>query len=151
MKVILLKDTPNLGHKGQIVEVSDGHASNFLIPKKFAQPATKDIQTKLAKESKEHHEKQVRELTKFQTLKAELEKRTFTVKVKTGDKGQIFGGIREKDIADVINDKMNAEFDKHQLHIEHPIKQTGEHLINLKLGQGIIANIKINIEAHDSK
>lgn len=147
MKVILLKDVAKIGKKGQIVEVSEGYANNFLISKGFAAVATTQIQQKIQKEQKDAQAKSQRDIKKAELLKADLEKRIFTVKVKVGDKGQIFGGVREKDIADAIKNKMNFEVDKHHIIVDQPLRSAGEHFITLNLGHQTKARVKINIEA----
>jgi large subunit ribosomal protein L9 len=147
MKVILLKDTTKIGKKGDLADVSDGYAQNFLIPKGFAAIATTQIQQKIHKEQRDAQEKSQRDLQKAESLKTDLEKLTFSVKVKVGDKGQIFGGVREKDIADAIKAKMNLDIDKHQLIIDQPLRSAGEHAVTLNLGHQIKARVKINVEA----
>ncbi len=98
MKVIYIKYDPGGGRRGEIKEVNEGFARNFLIKKGFAQAATPEIQAKIAKENKEADLKKQRESQKVKDLLAELEKRTFTVKIKVGNKGQIFSGVHDKDI-----------------------------------------------------
>lgn len=146
MKIILLKDVPQLAKKGEMKDVSDGYASNFLIPKGFAVVATGEIQQKLAKEHKESEEKAAREAKKMEVLKHDLEKRTFTLKVKVGDKGQVFGGIHEKDIAGAINEKMNLQFEKNQIELPQPIKALGPAVTIIKLSHHLSASIKLMIE-----
>ena len=147
MKVILLKDVAGQGKRGEIKEVSSGFAENFLIKKGLVQVATADIQNKIAKEAKEAQNKKLKEIEKLQSLKTDLEKRTFTLKVKVGDKGQVFGGVHEKDIAAAISDKMNHPIEKSQIEISSAIKELGQHQVKVKLFGGIIANVKINVEA----
>lgn len=147
MKIIFIKELAGTGKRGEIKDVSDGYAQNFLIAKGFARVATAEIQAKMAKESKEAETKKLKEIEKLQVLKQDLEKRVFTVKVKVGDKGQIFGSVHEKDIALSIGSKPNHPMDKNQIEIENPIKQIGEHLVKVKLGGGISANVKIKVEA----
>lgn len=146
MKVILLKDVSKVGKAGEIKEVNDGYATNFLIKKGLAKLATAEAQAKLAKEKKDKSDKEVRETKKFQDWKKELEKRTFTIKVKTGDKGQVFSGVHEKDVIAVVYQKTKIELDKSQIHAHHGIKQLGEHLIDIKFGHGVNAKVKINLE-----
>jgi|SRR6185503_7015399 len=146
MKVVFLKDAPKLGHKGEIKDVSDGYAHNFLIPKGFAVVATGQIQQKIQKEQREAEAKAGRELERFQVLKREMEKRTFTVKVKVGDKGQIFGGVREKDIAEALNNKMALNLEKNQVELDLPIKTLGQHVVTVKLGHNISARATLNVE-----
>lgn len=147
MKVILIKDTPGQGKKGEIKEVAEGFAKNFLISQGFAKVAHANIQTQVAKEQQEAERKKQKEIERCQNLKLDLEKRIFTIKVKVGDKGQVFGGIHEKDIAEAINNKTNFGIDRHAVLFDSPIKQTGPCQVKLKLASGIIATININVEA----
>ena len=147
MRVIFIKDSAGAGKKGEIKEVSSGYAQNFLIPKGFAQVATPDIIKRVEKEGKEQEAKKQKEVARLTALKAELEKRTFTVKVKVGDKGQVFGGVHEKDVAASVNSKMDISLEKNQVEIPAVIKELGIYQVKLKLGSGIIANVKINIQA----
>lgn len=147
MKVIFLKDVSGHGKRGEVKEVSSGFAQNFLIAKGFAQVATEKLLAKIAKENKEADAKKLKEIEKFRILKADLEKRSFTVNVKVGDKGQVFGGVHEKEIEQAVNAKGVASIDKHQIEIPKAIKSLGEHLVSIKLGVGITANIKIKVEA----
>jgi len=146
MKIIFIKDLPGSAKKGEIKDVSDGYAQNFLIAKGFARVATAEIQEKIAKENKEREIKKLKEIEKLRTLKLDLEKRTFTVKVKVGDKGQVFGGVHEKDVAKVISDKIGRAIEKNQVEIPSAIKQLGEHQVKVKLSGGITANVKIKVE-----
>jgi large subunit ribosomal protein L9 len=146
MKIILIKDVSGVGKRGDVKEVSEGYASNFLIPKGFAQVVSQQLQAKLAKEAQEAAAKHQKELVRLQLLKIEMEKRTFTVKVKVGDKGQVFGSVHEKDIAKVIGEKMNLAMEKNQIELVAPIKTLGIHQIKIKLGSGTLATTKINLE-----
>jgi large subunit ribosomal protein L9 len=149
MKVIFLKDAAGQGKKGEIKEVSSGFAANFLIPKGIAQIATTDLQLKIQKETREAAAKETREKEKLQALKQEMEKRTFTIKVKVGDKGQVFGGVHEKDISEVIKGKMSISLGKTQIKIPEPIKKLGSHKVNVDLGHHVTANVNINVEAKE--
>ncbi len=146
MKIIYIKDQPGGGKKGEIKEVSEGYASNFLIPKGFARVATVDVQAKIAKEQKEAQAKANKEQERVLAHKQDLEKRTFTLNVKVGDKGQIFSGVHDKDIAETINKKMDLNIDRHAVELSKPIKELGEHTVKLKLGAGVTASIKIKID-----
>jgi len=147
MKVIFIKELAGVAKKGEIKDVNDGYAQNFLIAKGFAQVATADIQNKIAKENREQETKKLKEIEKSQALKTEIEKRVFAVKVKVGDKGQVFGGVHEKDIAKVISDKTGHPVEKNQVEIPLAIKQLGEHPVKIKLSQGITAVAKVKAEA----
>jgi large subunit ribosomal protein L9 len=148
MKVIFVKELSGTAKKGEIKDVNNGYAQNFLIAKGYAQIATAEIQAKIVKEAKEAETKKLKEIEKLQALKLDLEKRVFTIKVKVGDKSQIFGSVHEKDISSSISSKLNYPLEKNQIAIENPIKQIGEHLVKIKLGGGISANVKIKVEAN---
>lgn len=146
MKVILLTDVPKIGRKGELKEVSDGFANNMLIRKGLAALATAEAQAKLAKEAKGKTAAQEKALRQAQRDKKELEHHTFRVKVKVGDKGQLFSGVHEKEIAAAIYQKTKIIIDPPKIDTHHGIKQLGEHIIDIKLGQGITAKTKINLE-----
>lgn len=147
MKVIFLKELPGQGRKGEIKEVNSGYANNFLIAKGYAAVATAEVQAKFNKESKEAETKKLKEIEKLNKLKTDLEKRIFTVKVKVGDKGQIFSGVHEKDVAKAINDVMSTALQRNQIELGAVIKQIGEHQVKVKLGPGVSAHPKIKVEA----
>lgn len=151
MKVLFLKDVPGGAsaswRKGQIKDVSDGYAQNFLIPKGFAAPATPQVVARVEKEAREAHAKRQKELERLQHLKSEMEKREFKVKVKVGEKGQVFGGVHEKDVAKAVSEKMEMEVGKSQVELSGALKDLGIHQARLKLRGGIVANIKINLIA----
>ena len=147
MKVVFLKDVPGQGRKGEIKDVSEGFAQNFLIRKGLAATATAEIQAKVTKEAKEADAKKQKELARLQALKAEIEKRVFGVRVKVGERGQVFGGVHEKDIAQAVGSKLNYPLEKNQVEISSAVKQVGEHQVRIKLGQGVVASAKINVEA----
>lgn len=147
MKVIFVKDSPGQGRKGEVKEVSEGFAKNFLIAKGLAQAVTPQLQQRLQKEEKEQAAKQQREIARQQAMKSEIEKRSFSLRVKVGDKGQIFGGVHEKEIAGIISARLGTTIEKNQIEIAKPIKAPGEHLVSVKLGPGLSARAKINLEA----
>lgn len=146
MKVIFIKDSPGQGKKGELKDVSDGYAVNFLIPKGFAQLATQELQHTIEKEGKEAQAKKQKELARLTAFKQELEKKIFTLHVKVGAQGQIFGGVHEKEIAKAVTEKTGHEIQKSHISIPHPIKAIGEHLADIKLAPNVIAKVKINIQ-----
>ena len=147
MKVLFIKDAPGGGKKGQVKEVAEGYAKNFLLPKGFVQIATPQLQAKLEKEGKEAEAKKLRDIEKLRALKSDLEKREFVIKVKVGEKGQIFGGVHDKDVAKSLEAKMGMPFAKSQIKLESIIREVGMHSAQLNLGDGIIAKLKIKIDS----
>lgn len=145
MKVILLKDVPKVGRRGEVKEVSAGLANNMLFGKRLAVLATKEALDKHEKELRSKSEAKVKAISKAEQDKLKLERHIFPVKVKVGDKGQIFSGIHEKEIAEIIFKKTKIEVHKSQIVAHHTIKQLGEQIMNIKLAPGVIAKIKINL------
>ncbi len=147
MRVILLKDVAKVGRKGELKEVNDGFGKNMLIKKGLAVAATKEAENKVVIALKNKTEQQKKQEDKLQEHKNELERRVFTVSAKVGEKGQIFGGINEKDLIQVIYQKTKISLEKGQFQAHKSIKSLGEHIISVKLGRGITAKIKIKVEA----
>ncbi len=147
MEVILLKDVPKIGRQGEIKKVSDGFGTNMLVKKGLAVVATKEAKDKALKTVKSAEDAKIKAKAKSEKNKLELEKRVFTVKVKVGDKGQIFSGVHEKDIAAVIFQKTKIQLDKNQFEALHVLKKLGQYVVNIKLGQGVTAKTKINLES----
>ena len=126
----------DLQHIGVEVHCPEAYSSN---------PDEKLILTYHKDKNKEEIEQSVKK--RVEELKKEISKRTFTIQVKVGDKGQIFGGAHEKDIVAAINQKLNTHLEKQSVQIKQPIKAIGKHEVKIKLGQGIEAITNINIEA----
>lgn len=148
MKVLFVKNQPGGGKLGEIKEVSDGYAQNFLIAKGFAVMATQQLIAKVEKEQREAKHKLDRHIFQLQKLKMEVEKRLITLMVKVGDQGQIFGAIREKEVALVLSKELGASIDKSQILFTQPIKTLGEHACKVNLGSHIVANLRLFIKPH---
>jgi large subunit ribosomal protein L9 len=143
MQVILLKDVQGQGKKGQVVDVNEGYARNFLIKKGFAEVATanrlNDIKQKQA--AAEFHKAE--ELKAMAQLATTLKGQTFTVKIKAGQGGKVFGSVTSANIADSLA-QSGYDVDKKKVILTQPIKMLGSYTIELKLAEGI--STKINIE-----
>ncbi len=145
MKVILVKDVPKLGKKGDVVEVSDGHARNYLIPRGLAVEATEGNLKHLMDEKKQHREKEERLRKKSEDLLKELKKKTWEIRVKAGEKGKLFGSLTSGNIADRLSEMSGFEIDKRWIKLKNPIKETGEYDVDLKLPAGVRGKIKIRV------
>lgn len=144
MQVILLKDVKELGKAGQVVKVADGHGRNFLIPRGLAKEATEgglaDLQHKKEVEAK----KKETELKAAQTLKAKLEEKDLTIKVKAGEGGRLFGSVTSADIADVLQ-KSGVKLDKRDIQLKDHIKELGVHTVSIKLHREVTAKLKVKV------
>jgi large subunit ribosomal protein L9 len=147
MKIILTKDVKNLGRQGEIKEVSDGYARNFLIPRGMATEATttklKESQEKELREQK----KKTRESEEAQALKEKLDGQSVSITVKTGGSDRLFGAVTGKEIADVINQRFRVNIDKKKIEMTDPIKHLGEYQVKLKIYPSIQAQVNIIVKA----
>ena len=143
MKVVLNQDVKGLGKKLQIVDVSEGYARNFLLPRKLAVIAdNKNINEANTKNEALKFKKK----TEFEAAKKQkelLEKCFIEFKHKVGDGGKLFGSVTEKEIADEIKMKFKLNIDKKKIVINVPIKQLGSYTVDIKLYEGIVAKLKI--------
>ena len=145
MKVVLNQDVKGLGKKLQVVEVSEGSARNFLLPKKLAVVAdNKNLSEAQGKISSQKFKKQT-ELEKANEIKGILEKGYIEFKHKVGEGSKLYGSVTEKDIAEKIKEKFNVEVNKKKITISDPIKNLGSYTVNVKLYEGVIAKLKISV------
>jgi large subunit ribosomal protein L9 len=145
MKVIFLKDVPK-GKRGEIKEVADGYARNFLFPKGMALPATpsaiKEAELLLDKKV-EHQARQQEEQSK---VAQELEGKELHFKAKAGAKGRLHGAITSANIAEELSRVTGLEIDKKRVEMDEPLHQLGDYEIVINLGTGSVAKIKVIIE-----
>ena len=146
MKVILLQDVKGQGKKGEVVDVNEGYARNFLVKKGLAEIATATKLNDLAqkKSSADFHKAEEVKATKI--LAAELKGKTFTVKIKAGQNSKVFGSVTGADIADAIQAAGYA-VDKKKIVLAQPIKTLGTYDVDLKLMEGISSKIIVTVEA----
>ncbi len=147
MKVILLKDVAGTGKKGQLVEVSDGHAKNFLIPKKLASEATKSNINDLEQKRASAEAKQKRELDAANELAQSLNEKRVSLKVRTGENGKVFGSVTSKEIAEALSSIAGISIDKKKIALDEPIKQVGEHKVQIKLYPRVSTTIIVSVES----
>lgn len=146
MKVILLQDVKSLGKKGAMVEVSEGYARNFIIPKKLGLEATPKNLNDL-KLKKAHDEKVAAEnLADAKDLAAELEKSSVTVKIKVGEGGRSFGSVSTKEISDAIKSQLGKDIDKKKIVMKDSIKAIGSFTVKVKLHPEVQAELSVKVE-----
>ena len=146
MKVILLQDVKGKGKKGQMLEVSDGYARNFMLPKKLAIEATADAINTMRMNDKATQERIAREKAEAMALSQQLREMTLTVTAKGGGNGRLFGAVTNQEIAVALKAKSGIELDKRKIVIADPIKNVGTYTVNCKLGYEITAPLTVKIE-----
>ena len=144
MEVIFIKDLKNQGKKGQIKNVKDGYAENFLIKQGYAVKKTKENLAKLEYEQRNKAAQDAENKKNAEILKKELDKVIIEFKVKTGEGDKVFGSISIKQIKDELQNK-NIKVDKNQIELTNPISSLGFHNVDIKLYPGIISTIKVHV------
>ena len=147
MKVILLEDVKSLGKKGEIVNVNDGYARNFILPKKLGLEATSKNLNDL-KLQKQNDEKVAQEkLDAAKALAEEIKEKSITVKIQAGVEGKVFGSIASKEIATEAKKQLNMDIDKKKIVIPDAIKSLGTYNVNIKLHKDVTATLTVKVEA----
>ncbi|MBA7635712.1 50S ribosomal protein L9 [subsurface metagenome] len=144
MKVILLKDIENIGKKGDIKKVADGHARNFLFPKNLAKIASKEAIEELEKQKELEEKKAEEELKVTQEIVKKVDGLEIEMPVKVDEEGKLYGSINEVEISKILTDK-RFDIKKKQIKIPQPIKEIGEYQITILFDHNLEAEIKIII------
>lgn len=145
MKVILLEDIKGVGKKGQVIDAADGHARNFLLPRKLAVEANKDnIAKKEAHDNATVHKKQM-ELENALKFKNDLENKVIKINVKKGETGRLFGSVSSKEIAEALAEQEGLQIDRRKIVLAEPIKTVGRRQVDIKLYTDVTAKITVEI------
>ena len=146
MKVLLIKDVKSLGKAGEIKEVKDGYGQNFLINKGLAKLATPEVIENWKAEQERKARELKDELTRLEAEKITLEANEIKIEKQSAPVG-IKGSVGNADISAAIAEQLNIELDKKHINLKKPIKSTGIHEVDAKLGHGIHATLKVNVVA----
>ncbi|MBQ7230175.1 MAG: 50S ribosomal protein L9 [Oscillospiraceae bacterium] len=146
MKVILLTDVKGKGKKGQMIEVSDGYARNYMLPRKLAQEATADAVNTMRMNDKATAERQARERAEAVAISKQLRELTLVVKAKGGGAGRLFGAVTTTEIADALKKNAGINIDKRKLVLADNIKNVGTYTVKAKLGYEIVGQFNVKIE-----
>ena len=146
MKVILLSDVKGQGKKGEIVNVSDGYARNFLFPRNLAQEANaQNLNSAQVRQDAAAHKKAV-EKKNAEELAAQLADRGVTIQAKCGSTGRLFGAITNAEIAEALSAQTGLDIDKKKVVLQNPIKEVGTYTVTLKLYAGVQTNIRLTVQ-----
>lgn len=145
MKVILLQDVRGKGKKGQMLEVSDGYARNYMLPRKIAMEATADAINTMRMNDKATQERQAWERAEAMELAKRMKAMALTVYAKGGGAGRLFGSVTSQEIADALQSQ-GITLDKRKIVIDEPIKNVGTYTIRCKLGYEITAQLTVQIQ-----
>jgi large subunit ribosomal protein L9 len=144
MKVIFLKDVKGKGKLGEVKNVSEGYARNYLLPNKLAVEANKGNLNTLEAKQKSEEKKEERELQAANSLKDSIEKNPLEFYTKSGESGRLFGSITSKQIAEELK-KKKVKVDKRKIELSEPIRTLGVANVSIKLHQDVIATLKVHV------
>ena len=146
MKVIFLQDVKGKGKKGQMAEISDGYARNYLLPKKLAMEATADAINTMRMNDKAAAERAAKERAEAVEISKKLREMTVVVTAKGGGAGKLFGSVTSQEIADALKAKSGIVIDKRKIVLSDTIKTVGTYTVQCKLGYEIVAPLSVKIE-----
>ena len=146
MKVILTQDVKGKGKRGQMIEVSDGYARNFLLPKKLAQEANADNINTMRRNDKATQERQAKERAEAMAVSKKMKEFTVTVTAKGGGAGRLFGSITTNEIAEALEAQQGIKLDKRKIVLDDPIKTTGVYTVKCKLGYEITGDLRVEVK-----
>ncbi len=148
MKIILLKDVKKLGKAGEIKNVSDGYAKNFLIPRKLAEIATESKIKEIKNLEKIENHRREQEQKKLKEIVEKINERSFTIKVKAGDSGKLFGSLTAEKISSILKERADVNIDKRKIQMK-PIRELGKYDIVVDFKNDFKAIIHIFVEKED--
>lgn len=147
MKVILTSDVKPLGTRGQVVDVKDGYANNYLLRQKLAVLATPGAVKQLEQQQNAKKRKQAEEVANAQDVASQLEQTTVRVAAKAGGNGRLFGTITNANVAEAIQEQLGVAIDRHKIEMKDGIKALGTYPIEVRLGNNIVAKSAVQVVA----
>lgn len=147
MKVILLEDVKGTGKKGQVIEASDGHARNFLLPRKLAMEATKANLNELESRQKSVEHKAKQEQEKAQALADRLKSEVLRIPVKIGENGKMFGSVTNKEIAAALSSQTGIVLERKKIVLNEPVRSIGRKEVSIKLHAKVAATLVFEVVA----
>ena len=145
MKVIMLTDVKNVGKKGEIVDVSDGYAQNFLIRNKKAVPVSKGSMHVLKQQQSDAAAKEAQAVEDAKIVKEQIEQLTLEFPVKTGKEGKVFGSVSTKEITELLQKQHQITVDKKKFVDTEALKELGTHKVRVELFKGVVAELKVRL------
>ncbi|HTU68986.1 MAG TPA: 50S ribosomal protein L9 [Candidatus Baltobacteraceae bacterium] len=145
MKVILLGDVKALGKKGDVVDVAEGYARNFLLPRNLASEANKGALAAHADQKRAQEKREAQTLAQAKELASKIESMQLDVKAKAGGNGKLFGAVTNADVAHALAKALEVDVDKHKIEIKSAIKALGSYPVEIKLHRNVVAKATINV------
>lgn len=148
-EIILTENVPGLGAEADIVKVRRGYARNYLLPRGKAHEVTPAAMRQLDNLKKKRAEREARELNDAEETARRINKSHLIFTLETGESGKAFGSITAQDIMNRLKNELGLEVDRHKIHLEHPIKTTGEHEVPVKLHHDVTAQLVFQVRSSE--
>ncbi|HHV07340.1 MAG TPA: 50S ribosomal protein L9 [Firmicutes bacterium] len=145
MKVILQQDVPRLGKQGDVVEVNDGYARNYLLPRQLAKEATAGRLKEVERRRKSQASKEARAEKEARALAERLSGEAVVITARAGEGGRLFGSVTNQDIAAAIKKRFKLNIDRRKIELKEPLKALGEHNVTLRLFTNVTCEIKVQV------
>ncbi len=145
MRVILLDDVENLGQAGDVVEVKDGYARNYLIPRGLVQPATKGALKQIDQIRQAAEKRRARERGHAESIAAVLKETVIEFRARAGERNRLYGSITNADIANAIQEQTGITIDRRAIVLERPLRQLGEYVIPVRLVAGVVGEVRVRV------
>jgi len=149
VRVILVEDVDNLGEAGDLVEVADGYARNYLLPQQLAQQATAQNIARWEQRQEKRRQKRQRIRQRAEKRAAQLEDAAITVAARAGEQGKLFGSVTAQDIADALAEKYGLQVDATEIQLDEPLSSLGEYELAIRLHRDISAGVKVEVVAEE--
>ena len=147
MKVVLQQSVEKLGDPGDIVEVADGYARNYLVPRGLAVQATKGMVRHVESLQRSHASKTDKQRSEARAVADRLAATPLTVRAKAGDEGRLFGSVTAADVAEALRAQTGLAIDRHDVRLQEPIRSVGSHVVNVHLFAGVDQAVTVQVEA----
>jgi large subunit ribosomal protein L9 len=149
MKVVFLKDVEGTAHTGDVKDVADGFARNFLLPQSLALPATKNAIEQANAAAVREAKAQAKADADARVTLERIVAKPIVIKAKVGEQGRLYGSVTNADIADALRTPAKKEVDRHLIELEEPIKELGDHTVHVKLTRNVAGDVTVRVEAEE--
>jgi len=149
MRIVLRDDVDNLGKKGEVVDVADGYARNYLVPRGLALKASAGSQKQADAMVRNRAARDRRERENAEAVAAQFSGRTISIKARAGGEGRLFGSVTASDIAEAVQKQTGAEIDRRKLALDEPLKELGRVDVQIRLHPDVVATVHVEVEAAD--
>jgi large subunit ribosomal protein L9 len=151
MKIAFLEDVPNVARAGDIKEVADGYARNYLLPKKLAVPASPGVASTIEEQRQSRSRKETQRKAELAALGQKLEGTEIKLEAKAGSKDRLYGAITTAEIAAQLESQIGITIDKKKIELTEPIRKLGSHQLSVKLGHEITPKITVTVAAKEAE